>query len=110
MNIITGVIIRSRGRLEQLDGRDFGEIDESEASTDEGGPDVSEFGEDEDELGAWDVRSGLDEQNGTPLEDEGMDEKGNEEDARLLKAFMLAEAGKAGGRAIHRFRIGRQRF
>ncbi|WWD21303.1 hypothetical protein CI109_105787 [Kwoniella shandongensis] len=66
IDLVTGEVVKDRGRLRAVAGRDFGEISESdedgEGSSALDGPEVFEFESDEDEIGDWDDRSGLDPQ------------------------------------------------
>lgn len=61
IDLMTGEVVRNRGRLLELEPREFGQVSdgEYESEDDELG---TAFDSDEDELGAWDERSGLDNQ------------------------------------------------
>ncbi|ORY33127.1 hypothetical protein BCR39DRAFT_332994 [Naematelia encephala] len=101
VDLRTGRIVRDRGRLRELQPREFGEISEPEQEEDEdaegssmvGGPDKVAFDSDEDELGGWDGRSGLDEQEpdlGDEVQ-EGLQRILTAEDEDDLQAFLRAE-------------------
>lgn len=94
IDLVTGKVVKIRGRLKKLIPRDFGEVTEDEEEEEVEGSEVFTFDDDEDELGAWDERSGLDDQG--PGEDE---EEENEmrrpwtmEDDVDLQAFLRAES------------------
>jgi len=63
--LVTGTVVKNRGRLQDLVPREFGQVSDGEEEEEE---DDSVFGQetvydtDEDELGQWDDRSGLDNQ------------------------------------------------
>lgn len=82
-------VVKDRGYLRRQERREFGEItDNEEESSVLGGPDVAEFDSDEDELGAWDDRSGLDLQ----IPDPESPPRRTQEDEDDLQAFLRAEA------------------
>ncbi len=85
-------VVKDRGYLRRQERREFGEIsDAEEESSLLGGPDMAEFESDEDELGAWDDRSGLDLQ--VPKPEEGASPpRRTQEDEDDLRAFLRAEA------------------
>ena len=66
IDLVTGTVVKNRGRLEGLVTREFGQVSDGEEEEEE--EDDSVFGQeptydtDEDELGQWDDRSGLDNQ------------------------------------------------
>jgi len=86
-----GKVVKDRGWLRRQERREFGEIsDRDEESSVLGGPETVSFDSDEDELGAWDERSGLDIQ--VPeLEEEPSPPRRTQEDEDDLKAFLRAE-------------------
>lgn len=102
IDIFTGKITRDRGRLRSLESRPFAEGMEffDEAIEDDGeaqkrwhsepvaGPESVVFGDDEDELGDWDERSGLDPQMPPPE----IEQPWTTEDLEDLNAFLRAEA------------------
>lgn len=102
VDIFTGQITRDRGRLKSLEARPFAEgLDYfGEAVEDEGepprrwqsepvtGPESVIFGDDEDELGDWDERSGLDPQ----MPPREIEQPWTTEDLDDLNSFLRAEA------------------
>lgn len=102
IDIFTGKITRDRGRLRSLEARPFAEGIQffDEAVEDDGeppmrwhsepvaGPESVIFGDDEDELGDWDERSGLDPQ----MPPQEIEQPWTREDLDDLDSFLRAEA------------------
>ena len=84
-------IVKDRGYLRRQERREFGEISGTEESPVTGGLDTLAFDADEDELGAWDERSGLDLQVPEPEMKEAPPRR-TQEDEDDLRAFLRAEA------------------
>ncbi|KAL1407597.1 hypothetical protein Q8F55_007030 [Vanrija albida] len=95
VDIYTGRITVDRGRLRALEAREFADglsdgsdLEEAEDDPAPQGPEAAYFGPEEDELGDWDDRSGLDVQE--PPEE--VEEEWTVEDEMDLRAFHAAEA------------------
>lgn len=87
-------IVKDRGYLRRQDRREFGEmsdLEDEEESSILGGPETVAFDSDEDELGDWEGRSGLDLQMPEP-EEEPPPPKRTQEDDEDLKSFLRAES------------------
>ncbi|WWC98099.1 hypothetical protein V866_004990 [Kwoniella sp. B9012] len=105
IDLRTGKVVKDRGRLRDYVGREFGEIpiSDNETQTDGDGESKGEGGyeidSDEDEIGLWDERSGLDPQVTEPpllweMENKLRRTKSwvSEEDQDDLKEFLSLEA------------------
>ncbi|WOO84934.1 uncharacterized protein LOC62_06G008443 [Vanrija pseudolonga] len=95
VDIFTGRITVDRGRLRALETREFADglsdgsdLEEEDDDPLPQGPESAYFGPDEDELGDWDDRSGLD----TQEPPEEVEEEWTVEDEMDLRAFHAAEA------------------
>ncbi|WVF65416.1 hypothetical protein IAT40_000143 [Kwoniella sp. CBS 6097] len=101
IDLRTGEIVKDRGKLREFTRREFGEVSESDegddiASSVAGGPDTTELGSDEDELGGWDDQSGLDPQEFEhPLIEEEFRPWDTAEDLEDLKEFQRIEVERA---------------
>ncbi|ORX39160.1 hypothetical protein BD324DRAFT_618687 [Kockovaella imperatae] len=91
IDINTGKIVIDRGRLRSMSARAFGEL-EDEDTRSSLGPDDWVFESDEDELGAWDERSGLDDQFPDPAVTRAMRPGWTREDQEDLDSFLRAES------------------
>ncbi|GFZ47322.1 hypothetical protein JCM24511_05065 [Saitozyma sp. JCM 24511] len=104
VDILSGRVVRDRGRLRSLDRREFGEISENEQEVDtetevsvtgdggsKRGDGDEEDEEDQDELGEWGERSGLDMQTPAP-EERPPEPRWTEEDEADLESFLREEA------------------
>lgn len=95
VDILTGRVTKDRGHVRSLRTYDFGDISLSEPEPVEnnvGGPESAAFDSDEDELGDWGDRSGLDLQV-SPVKDLRR-RVWTVEDEDDLQAFMRAESGR----------------
>ena len=85
VDLRTGKIVKDRGKLRELEAREFGELQ------DEPGYEGWEFDSDEDEIGVWDERSGLDEQFPKYM---AAEKAWTKEDENDLASFLRAEAAR----------------
>ncbi|KAK8844041.1 hypothetical protein IAR55_006835 [Kwoniella newhampshirensis] len=99
IDLVSGEVVKDRGKLRAVEGRDFGDITDSDEDGDGSsaldGPEAFEFESDEDEIGDWDDRSGLDPQ--IPDLDEVEEEETQRpawtiDDQHDYEEFMRAEA------------------
>ena len=84
-------VVKDRGRLRNQERREFGGFEEEDPVLD--GPERFEFDSDEDELGAWDHRSGLDLQV-LEVEKRKSTPSRTLEDEDDLRSFLGAEAAR----------------
>lgn len=95
IDIYTGQIVRDRGRIQRMkEERDFGVfLSEDEADAEDENSSFI-FDEDEDELGAWDARSGLDSQWASDQEDGPKEPQWTVEDDKDLQEFLRMEQAR----------------
>lgn len=95
IDIYTGQIVRDRGRIQRMkEERDFGVfLSEDEADAEDENSSFI-FDEDEDELGAWDARSGLDRQWASDQEDGPKEPPWTVEDDKDLQEFLRMEQAR----------------
>ncbi|WVQ93089.1 hypothetical protein IAU59_000153 [Kwoniella sp. CBS 9459] len=101
IDLRTGEIVRDRGKLRDFVRREFGEVSDTDegddvASSVIGGQDTADIDSDEDELGGWENKSGLDPQEFEhPLVQEDFKPWDTAEDLEDLKEFYKLEAERA---------------